>query len=110
MFIFAYIFLFLIDIRMSSLTNKTDRCMYRQWDYDYDAFGKAIRTARRAKDMIQDEVADLVGCSRATIWKMEHGGYCNPLTMFKVSSLLEVDFMQFNIIPQSEEQRTREDM
>lgn len=95
---------------MSSLINKTDRCMYRQWDYDYQAFGKAIRTARRAVEMTQDDVAHTIGCARATIWKMEHGGFCNPLTMFKVSSLLNVDFMAYNIIPHTEEQMTRREM
>lgn len=95
---------------MSSLENKTARCMYRQWDYDYQAFGKAIRVARKVRDLTQDQVADTIGVARATIWKMEHGGYCNPLFMFKVSRLLDVDFMQFNIIPESEEQMTRQQM
>lgn len=95
---------------MSELENKTARCMYRQWDYDYKSFGKAIRTARRAKDLTQDDVADAIGVARATVWKMEHGGYCNPLSMFKISNLLEVDFMKFNIIPSTEEQMTRPEM
>lgn len=95
---------------MSSLENKTDRCMYRQWDYDYQAFGKAIRIARKVRELTQDQVADEIAVARSTIWKMEHGGFCNPLTMFKVSKFLDVDFMEFNIIRDSEEDRTREQM
>lgn len=85
---------------MSSLENKTDRCMYRQWDYDYKAFGKAIRLARRTRELTQDDIASSIGVSRSTVWKMENGGYCSPLSMFKISKLLDVDFMAFNIIPQ----------
>lgn len=85
---------------MSSLENKTDRCMYRQWDYDYKAFGKAIRLARRTRELTQDDIANSIGVSRSTVWKMENGGYCSPLSMFKISKLLDVDFMAFNIIPQ----------
>lgn len=85
---------------MSSLENKTDRCMYRQWDYDYKAFGKAIRLARRTRELTQDDIASSIGVSRSTIWKMENGGYCSPLAMFKISKLLDVDFMAYNIINQ----------
>lgn len=95
---------------MSALQNKTDRCMFRQWDYDYQAFGKAIRQARRVQDLTQAQVAAVCGFSKATVWKMEHGGYCSPLFMFKISKLLDVDFMQFNIIPETEEQMTRQEM
>lgn len=31
------------------LKNKTERCMYKQWDYDYDAYGAAIRAARKTR-------------------------------------------------------------
>lgn len=95
---------------MSKLVNKTDRCMYRQWDYDYNAFGAAIRLARRSRDLTQDEVAQTIGCARSTIWKMENGGYCSPLIMFKISEYLDVDFMQFNVRPESEEQMIRGEM
>ena len=95
---------------MSNLENKTDRCMYRQWDYDYKAFGEALRVARIIKRMRQDDVADAIGVARSTVWKMEHGGYCSPLTMFKASDLLGVDYMKYNIRPAAEEQRTREEM
>lgn len=95
---------------MSSLTNKTDRCMYRQWDYDYKGFGEALRLARLTRHLIQDEVADAIGVSRSTIWKMEHGGYCSPLTMFKASDYLGVDYMKYNIRPTADEQMTREEI
>lgn len=95
---------------MSSLENKTARCMYRQWDYDYKAFGQAIRKARRIADMTQDDVAHKIGIARSTVWKMEQGGYCSPLSMFKISALLGVDFMSFNIIPTSEVDMTRPEM
>lgn len=95
---------------MSKLENKTARCMYRQWDYDYKGFGEALRMARLSRHLIQDEVADEIGVSRSTIWKMEHGGYCSPLTMFKASDFLGVDYMKYNIRPSAEEQRTREEM
>ena len=95
---------------MSKLINKTDRCMYRQWDYDYNAFGAAIRLSRRSRDLTQDEVAQTIGCARSTIWKMENGGYCSPLIMFKISEFLGVDFMQFNVRPESEEQMIRGEM
>ena len=84
--------------------------MYRQWDYDYSAFGKAIRLARRTRELTQGQVAEEIGVARSTIWKMEQGGFCSPLTMFKVSQLLGVDFMQFNVIVDTEEQRIREEM
>lgn len=95
---------------MSTLQNKTDRCMYRQWDYDYKSFGEDLRMARLGRHLRQDDVADAIGVSRSTIWKMEHGGYCSPLTMFKASDFLDVDYMKYNIRPASEEQRTREEM
>lgn len=106
---FAYIFIQSAYI-MSSLTNKTDRCMYRQWDYDYASFGEALRKARRSRDLTQDQVAEKIGVARSTVWKMEKGGYCSPLTMFKISKLLEVDFMAYNIVVADEDQRTRSEL
>lgn len=95
---------------MASLENKTDRCMYRQWDYDYKLYGEAIRKSRRLRDLTQEQVASKVGVARSTIWKMEHGGYVNPLTIFKVSALLDVDFMAFNKEVISEAERTRKEI
>lgn len=90
----------LVKSDMSALVNKTDRCMYRQWHYDYDAFGKALKLARVAKDLRQEDIALQCKCSRSTYWKMEHGGYCNIHIMARVSDLLGVDMMSFNRPPQ----------
>lgn len=90
----------LVKPGMSALVNKTDRCMYRQWYYDYNAFGKALKLARVAKDLRQDDVAKQCGCSRSTYWKMEHGGYCDIQIMARVSALLDVDMLSFNRPPQ----------
>lgn len=84
---------------MSHIDNKTERCMYRQWFYDYKAFGKALKLARVEKDLTQEAVALAVGCSRSTYWKMERGGYCNPQTMANVCQYLGVDLMRFNVPP-----------
>lgn len=95
---------------MSKIENKTDRCMFRQWDYNYKDFGAACRAARRSKDLTQQQLADAVGVVRSTIYKLEHGGYTNPMTMWRVCQIVGVDLMAYNIEPSTEQQCTREVM
>lgn len=89
----------LVKSDMSALVNKTDRCMYRQQWYDYKAFGKALKLARVSKDLTQEDISLQCSCSRSTYWKMEHGGYCNLQTMFRVGEFLGVNVMDYNMIP-----------
>lgn len=84
--------------------------MYRQWDYDYAAFGSECKRMRKYHNLTQDALAERARCSRATVWKLENGGYCNPRTMVAVSAILGVDMMKYNIIRESEEERTRSKM
>lgn len=84
---------------MTNIENKTDRCMYRQWFYDYESFGKALKIARVTKDLTQDDIANECRIARSTYWKMEKGGYCNPELMARVSEFLGVNFMAYNIPP-----------
>lgn len=83
------------------IKNKTERCMFKQWDYDYDAYGAAIRAARKNKNLTQRAVARTCACARSTIWRMEMGAAVNPLTMVRACKLLDVDLMQFNTKPTS---------
>lgn len=92
---------------MGKFTNKTDRCMYRQWDFDYNSYGEAVRVARVSIRMTQKDVAKQVGCGRTTIYKMEHGGYCDPRIMYRVCELLGVDLMTYNIVRTSEDDKKR---
>lgn len=42
-------------------------------DFDFVAFSKHVAAKRNWNDMTCQEVADLIGCSKATISKMERG-------------------------------------
>lgn len=83
------------------LKNKTERCMFRQWDYDYDAFGAAVKEARKKKNLTQRAVARTCACARSTIWRMENGAAVNPVTMVRACEQLEVDLMLYNTKPTS---------
>ena len=92
------------------LQNKTARCMYRQWDYNYSAFGTALKLARHLKHLTQREVSQYCRCARSTVWRMENGASCNPQTMVKACELLDVDLMLYNEEPGTEEQRKRQEL
>lgn len=81
------------------LKNKTDRCMFKQWDYDYNAFGAAIRAARKKKNLTQRTVSRICACARSTVWRMEMGAAVNPATMVRACELLDVDLMKYNTKP-----------
>lgn len=92
------------------LKNKTARCMYKQWDYDYDSFGAVLKKARKDQKLTQRAVARHCHCARSTIWRAENGAAVNPQTMAAACDLLGVDLMQFNVEPGSEDLRTRPEL
>lgn len=79
---------------------KTDRCMYKQADFDYVGFGADCRRKRKYNEYTQDYVAQQVGCVRSTIYMLEHGRATNIKTMMSVASLLDIDIMRYNIVAQ----------
>jgi transcriptional regulator with XRE-family HTH domain len=51
-----------------------------------EELGLAVRSARTARGMRQDQLAELVGVSRMTISRMERGAEANMTTVMKALS------------------------
>jgi DNA-binding XRE family transcriptional regulator len=77
---------------------KTDRCMYKQADFDYVGFGSECRKQRKYNEYTQDYIAQQVGVVRSTIYMLEHGRATNIRTMMAVAKILNVDLMKYNTI------------
>ena len=75
----------------------TQRHMYKQSDYDYEALGNALRGARAEKRLRQIDVAIACKTSRQSVWRCETGVAIDPFTLVRISAFLDVDYMQFNL-------------
>lgn len=74
---------------------KTERHLYKQSDFDYDAFGLAVKAERVKNRMNQDELAKLSGCVRSTISKCERGMAVNPATMIMICLRFKLNILDY---------------
>lgn len=63
-----------------------------------EEFGQAVRAQRKARKLTQFELADLIGCARVTIQKIEKGAVDVPLTRaVKLAKKLNMSLEQLKL-------------
>lgn len=74
---------------------KTDRHLYKQDAFDYDAFGNKVKTCRMLEGLRQDDLCAEIGCVRSTISKCERGMAIHPLFMLRLCMRFQLNILEY---------------
>lgn len=74
---------------------KTDRHLYRQDNFDYTQFGRAVKVGRAQNALRQEDLAQELGCVRSTVSKCERGMAIDPRIMIAICFKFRLNILDY---------------